>query len=62
MRSRPTLPSEFRAAVPQVPFTKQELTALTWAAKQAGSRQPFRAGLDGALPSFRAWRRLSMLG
>jgi len=32
-----------------VPFTKQELTALTWAARQAGSREPFRAGLDGAL-------------
>lgn len=47
--SRPTLPSEFRVAVPQVPFTKHEVTALTWAAKQAGSRQPFRAGLDGAL-------------
>jgi proteasome accessory factor B len=47
--SRPTLPIEFRAAVPQVPFTKQELTALTWAARQAGSREPFRAGLDGAL-------------
>jgi predicted DNA-binding transcriptional regulator YafY len=47
--SHPTLPSEFRATVPQVPFTKQELTALTWAARQAGSRQPFRAGLDGAL-------------
>jgi predicted DNA-binding transcriptional regulator YafY len=47
--SRPTLPSEFRATVPQVSFTKQELTALTWAARQAGSRQPFRAGLEGAL-------------
>ncbi len=47
--SRPTLPVEFRTPIPQVPFTKQELTALTWAAKQAGSRQPFRAGLDGAL-------------
>ena len=47
--SRPTLPSEFRATVPPVPLTQQELTALTWAAKQAGSRQPFRAGLDGAL-------------
>ena len=47
--SRPTLPSEFRATVPQVPFTKQELTALAWAARQAGSRQPFRTGLDGAL-------------
>jgi predicted DNA-binding transcriptional regulator YafY len=47
--SRPTLPTEFRATVPQVPFTKQELTALAWAARQAGSRQPFRAGLDGAL-------------
>ncbi len=47
--SRPTLPSDFRATLPQVPFTKQELTALTWAARQAGPRQPFRAGLDGAL-------------
>jgi predicted DNA-binding transcriptional regulator YafY len=47
--SRPTLPSEFRATVPQIPFTIQELTALAWAARQAGSRQPFRAGLDGAL-------------
>lgn len=47
--SRPTLPSDFRAAVPSVPFTRQELAALTWAAKQAGSRQPFRAGLEGAL-------------
>ena len=47
--SRPTLPSEFRATLPHVPFTKQELTALTWATKQAGSRQPFRTGLEGAL-------------
>lgn len=47
--SRPTLPSEFRATIPQIPFTKQELTALTWATRQSGSRQPFRAGLDGAL-------------
>jgi len=47
--SRPTLPADFRATPLPVPFTKQELAALTWAAKQVGSRQPFRAGIEGAL-------------
>jgi predicted DNA-binding transcriptional regulator YafY len=47
--SRPTLPADFRATPLPVPFTKQELAALTWAAKQAGTRQPFRAGVEGAL-------------
>ncbi len=47
--SRPTLPAEFRTTIPAVPLTQQELTALNWAAKQAGGRQPFHAGLESAL-------------
>jgi predicted DNA-binding transcriptional regulator YafY len=47
--SRPTLPADFRATSLPLAFTKQELAALTWATKQAGSRQPFRGGIEGAL-------------
>jgi predicted DNA-binding transcriptional regulator YafY len=47
--SHPTLPADFRATSLPLSLTKQELTALTWAARQAGSRQPFRGGLEGAL-------------
>ncbi len=47
--SHPTLPPEVRTNIPPVLLTEKELAALVWAAKQAGSKQPFRAGLEGAL-------------
>lgn len=47
--SHPSLAPEVRAAIPPVLLTQQELAALVWAAKQAGSKQPFRAGLESAL-------------
>ncbi len=47
--SHPGLAPEVRATVPPVLLSQKELAALVWAAKQVGSRQPFRAGLDGAL-------------
>jgi predicted DNA-binding transcriptional regulator YafY len=40
----PSLAPEVRATIPPVLLTQQELAALVWATKQAGSRQPFRAG------------------
>lgn len=47
--SHPGLAPEVRATIPPVLLTQQELAALVWATKQAGSKQPFRAGLDSAL-------------
>jgi predicted DNA-binding transcriptional regulator YafY len=47
--SHPSLAPEVRATIPPVLLTQKELAALVWAAKQAGSKQPFRAGLDNAL-------------
>jgi predicted DNA-binding transcriptional regulator YafY len=47
--SHPGLAPEVRATIPPVLLTQQELAALVWATKQAGSKQPFRAGLDNAL-------------
>lgn len=46
--SHPRLSADFRVAVPPIPFTKTEIASLLWAAEQAGSRIPFRAGLEGA--------------
>lgn len=47
--SHPSLAPEVRATIPPVLLTQQELAALVWSTKQAGSKQPFRAGLDSAL-------------
>jgi predicted DNA-binding transcriptional regulator YafY len=47
--SHPTLPAEVRTSIPPVLLAQNEVAALVWASKQAGSKQPFRAGLDSAL-------------
>jgi len=47
--SHPTLPPDVRTSIPPVLLTQNEVAALVWASKQAGSKQPFRAGLDSAL-------------
>jgi len=47
--SHPTLSPEVRTSIPPVLLTQKELAALVWAAKQAGPKQPFRAGLESAL-------------
>ena len=52
--SHPGLAPEVRAAIPPVLLTQKELAALVWATKQVGSKQPFRAGLDGALLKLQA--------
>jgi predicted DNA-binding transcriptional regulator YafY len=52
--SHPSLAPEVRATIPPVLLTQQELAALVWATKQAGSRQPFRAGLDSAFLKLRS--------
>ncbi len=52
--SHPSLAPEIRATIPPVLLTQKELAALVWATKQAGSKQPFRAGLDSALLKLQA--------
>ena len=52
--SRPRLASEARPTLPPVALTRQETAALVWAAKNAGSRQPFHAVLPTALAKLQA--------
>src|SRR5436309_8303413 len=52
--SRPRPASEARPTLPPVALTRQETAALVWAAKNAGSRQPFHAVLPTALAKLQA--------
>jgi proteasome accessory factor B len=52
--SRPRFAPDLRPAMPPLLLTRHELAALTWATKEAGPRQPFRAALATALPKLQA--------
>lgn len=52
--SRPRLAADVRPSIPPVPFTRQEVSALVWAVKEAGARQPFRSALSTAVPKLQA--------
>ena len=52
--SRPRLAPEFRPTALPIALTRNEVAALVWAVKEAGSRQPFRGAISTVLPKLQA--------